>query len=237
VKPDSEHVEYLALGHPVVDDLIARATSPSYAGSAAAFEIEADDMPSRIGWMVVYELGVPALKEVRELAAFFIDDAGTIDANLGQRLLKRAASFPNDRALSSSDVPADLLDSVLAVAEGAGFARLAELERNATAESTRQLERERSKLEAYFDYRDQAASDRLQSSQEILANLESAELADRRRIIPVWRANVARNQRLIEELAGDRLTQLAQLEHKSSSGGDLRLIAAARIEIVGGVEE
>ena len=27
VKPDSEHVEYMALGHPVVDDLIARATS------------------------------------------------------------------------------------------------------------------------------------------------------------------------------------------------------------------
>jgi SNF2 family DNA or RNA helicase len=237
VKPDSEHVEYLALGHPVVDDLIARATSPSYAGSAAAFEIEAADLSPRTGWLVVYELGVPALKEVRELASFFVDDEGSVDAELGYRLLTRAASFPNDHGLSPSDIPADDLDAALAVAEVAGFARLGELETQAVTESTKQLERERAKLTAYFDYRDQAARDRLHSSKRTLANMEASDQADRRRIIPVWRANVARDERLIEELASDRVAQLAQLESRASGGGDLRLVAAARVEITGGAEQ
>jgi SNF2 family DNA or RNA helicase len=238
VKQDSEHVEYLALGHPVVDDLITRVTSPAYAGSAAAIEIEAEgDLLPRTGWLVVYELGVPALKEVRELASFFVDDAGEVDAELGRRLLVRAGSFPNDHALSPADVPIDDLDAALVAAEAAGFVRLDVLEDQAVAESARQLERERSKLSAYFDYRDQAARDRLSSSQKVLAGLEATDQADTRRIIPVWKANVARNERLIDELAIDRINRLAQLEQQAAGGGDLRLVAAARIEINGGAEE
>ena len=122
VKPDSEHVEYMALGHPVIDDLMARATSPAYSGSAAAFEVDAVDLPPTTGWLIVYELGVPALKEVRELTPFFIDDAGVVDSDLGHRLLIRAASFPNDHALSPADIPIDSLDEALAAAETAGFA-------------------------------------------------------------------------------------------------------------------
>jgi SNF2 family DNA or RNA helicase len=237
VKPDSEHVEYLALGHPVVDDLMARATSSAYAGSAAAFELDEDDLPSRAGWMIVYELGVPALKELRELAPFFVDDAGQVDADLGQRLLVRAASFPNDHALAPADVPVYGLDDALAAAEANGFARLAELEAQASSESIRQLERERAKLSAYFDYRDQAARDRLASSEQILANLEATDQTDSRRIIPVWRANVARNARLIEELATERVNQLSQLEQRATGGGDLRLVAVARVEITGGANQ
>lgn len=237
VMTDSEHVEYLALGHPVVDDLIARATSPSYSGSAAAFEIEMETWPARTGWLVVYELGVPALKEIRELVSFFVGDDGNVDSELGQHLLKRAASFPNDRSLSPSDIPADGIDGALAAAEAAGFARLSELETLAAAESTRQLEHERTKLHAYFDYRDLSAHDRLDSSEQILANLEASDQADTRRIIPVWRANVARAERLIDDLRSERVAQLAQLDTRASGGGDLRLVAAARVEINGGSVE
>lgn len=234
VKPDSEHVEYFAFGHPVVDDLIARVTSSEYAGSAAAVEIQAtSDLPPRTGWLVVYELGVPAMKEIRELASFFVDDKGVVDADLGQRLLARAASFPNDRALSPADVPIEGLDDALGAAETAGFARLDHLERQAAMESARQLERERSKLAAYFDYRDQAARDRLASSQKTLVGLELADQADTRRIIPVWKANVARDERLIEELGIERVHQLTQLEQRAAGSGDLRLVASARVEIIG----
>jgi SNF2 family DNA or RNA helicase len=235
VKPDSEHIEYLALGHPVVDDLIARTTSTSYAGAAAAFEIEAsNERTTSKGWFIVYELGVPALREVRELAPFFVHDEGKVDADLGRRLLERAASFPNDPALSPADVPSAELDSVIAAAETAGFSRLEELETQARAASDRQLVRERTKLSAYFDYRDTAARDRLESSGRVLAGLEAAEDADKRRIIPVWRANVARDVRLMEELASERIVRLTQLERRAASSGDLRLVAVARIEIVRG---
>ncbi len=233
VKPDSEHVEYLALGHPVVDDLVARTTSSSYPGSAAAFEIESVGEPSAAGWLIVYELGVPALREVRELVPFFVHESGEVDRDLGRRLLERAASFPNDRALSPADVPSDELEPALAAAETTGFERLDQLETQAREDSDRQLVRERTKLSAYFDYRDRAARDRLTSSRRILAGLEAEHHAERRRIIPVWRANVGRDERLVEELATERVVRLAQLAQRAASGGDLRLVAAARVELVG----
>ena len=233
VKPDSEHVEYLALGHPVVDDLVARTTSSSYPGSAAAFEIESVGEPSAAGWLIVYELGVPALREVRELVPFFVHESGEVDRDLGRRLLERAASFPNDRALSPADVPSDELEPALAAAETAGFERLDQLETQAREDSDRQLVRERAKLSAYFDYRDRAARDRLTSSRRVLAGLEAEHHAERRRIIPVWRANVGRDERLVEELATERVVRLAQLAQRAASGGDLRLVAAARVELVG----
>ena len=233
VKPDSEHVEFFALGHPVVDDLVAAVTSTSYSGSAAAFEVDAsEEIPPASGWLIVYELGVPALEEIRELAPIFIHDSGDVDTGIGRRLLERAGAFPNDHALSPADVPSYKLDSALSAAETAGFGRLQELEVHAHDESERQLGHERAKLSAYFDYRQQAARDRLVSSQRVLAGLEGADSADTRRIIPVWRANVARDERLIEELAAERMDRLAQLEKRAAGTGDLRLVAVARVEVV-----
>ena len=234
VKPDSEHVEYLALGHPVVDDLIERVTRPNYAGSTSAFAIEAyDDLEPTCGWLVVYELGVPALREVRELASFVVhDNSGAVDAELGLELLVRCASSERTHPLPPADVPTDELDVALSAAESAGFTRLQELETRAHVESEKQLIRERSKLSGYFDYRDRAARDRLASSLGILSGLESSDSAETRRIIPIWRANVGRDERLIDELAGERIERLAQLERRATGGGDLRLIGIARFEIV-----
>ena len=141
------------------------------------------------------------------------------------------------RRLSPADVPVDGLDDALAAAEATASLDSASSRRRRVHESIRQLERERAKLSAYFDYRDQAARDRLASSQQILANLEATDQTDSRRIIPVWRANVARNERLIEELATERVNQLAQLEQRATGGGDLRLVAVARVEITGGADE
>jgi hypothetical protein len=231
VQPDSEHVEYFAFGHPVVDDLVARVTSPSYTGSASAFDIENEDLGAASGWLAVFELGVPSLREIRELDAYFVDDEGIIRAALGAQLVARAAQFPNDRAIDPADVPTDSLDDALAAAEAEGFRRLEELEARAHGESTALIDREQAKLTTYFDYRDEAARDRLTSSRNVLARIERAEDPETQRIIPVWRANVARDERLIEELARERVEQLARLEHRIAGGGDLKLIAVARVQI------
>ena len=234
VQPDSEHVEYLALGHPVIDQLVSDVTAPGYAGSAAAFEIEEQPgMDPAKGWLIVHEVGVPGLKEIRELAPVFVHEDGRADPALGQALVARAASFPNDRSLTPADVPAAEAGAALMIAEPVGYARLDEMEAAARAESERQLGREQAKLTAYFDYRDQAARDRLASSRQVLVQLEASEDPERRRIIPVWRANVARDERLIRELAADRLARLAELDQRAGGSGDLRLVAIARVEIYG----
>ncbi len=235
VRPDSQDVEYLGLGHPVVDDLVARVTDSAYQGSAAAFEVEAEgqDLPSAAGWLVVHELGVPALKEVRELVSLFVHDDGRVDPDLGATLLERCAGFPEDIALTPADIPVETLDEALVTAETRAYERLATLEAAAKAESDRMRERERDKLVGWFDYRDKAAHDRLVSSMQTLMGLERRDDPDARRILPVWRANVARDERLVEQLVEEREVQLRQLERRANSSGDSRLIAVARVEVLG----
>jgi hypothetical protein len=84
----------------------------------------------------------------------------------------------------------------------------------------------------YFDYRDVAAHDRLRSSQQTLRQLEAADNSETRRIIPVWKANVARDARLIEQLVVERAEQIAALQRRAAGSGDLRLIGLARVHVM-----
>lgn len=235
---DSEHVEYLAMGNTVVDDLIARATSPSYEGGAAAFEIEdTAGVEAGEGWLVIHELGVPGLKEARELMSLFVRDVGILDVAAGSALLDRAATFPNDRALTPADFDLDDLDTAIAAAEARCYEHLGAIEIRVREESQRALERERAKMANYFDYRHIAAQDRLTSSQQTLRQQEATDNSETRRIIPVWKANVARDERLIEQLVVERAEQLAALQRRATGSGDLRLLALARVHVMPGEQE
>jgi hypothetical protein len=68
-------------------------------------------------------------------------------------------------------------------------------------------------------------------SQATLAMLEASSDQERRKIIPVWRANVGRDERLISELGDDRQRRLDQLDLQATGSGDSRLVALARVEI------
>ena len=233
VMPDSEQVEYLALGHPIVDELIRRVTSSGYSGSAAAFEIEAtEELSEAAGWLIVYELGVPGLREFREVRAYFVTDGGTCDSIVGEALLARAAELPNDPAIPLEQVPLDSLDAATTKSDLTAYERLREMEAAAHDESQRNLDRSREKLTAYFEYREQSARDRLDSSRRVLADVQSSDQPEVRKIAPVWRSNVARDERLIAQLASERKSQLAELGSRLAAGGDLRLIAIARVEVV-----
>lgn len=233
VMPDSEHIEYFALGHAAIDQLIARVTDSGYAGAASAFAIEDDSLPETAGWLVVFELGVPGIREVRQLWTYFVSDDGTCDGDLGREVVNRCSQFPDDRGISSSDFDPSGLESALAIAESAAYGHLDRLEASAQQDSANRLDREREKLANYFDYRGQAARDRLAASQGVLADLERSEQPETRRIIPVWRANVMRDERLIDELKQDRERRLSELTHQAQGKGDLRLVALARVEIAG----
>ena len=95
VQPDSEHVEYLALGHPVVDELVRDVTAPAYAGrpQRSRWNRPRNSHPAS-GWLIVHEIGVPGLKEVRELAPVFVHDDGRVDPDLGQAPDGQGGRFP-----------------------------------------------------------------------------------------------------------------------------------------------
>jgi hypothetical protein len=61
--------------------------------------------------------------------------------------------------------------------------------------------------------------------------VEASTDQERRKIIPVWQTNVARDERLISELGDDRQRRLDQLDLRATGSGDSRLVALARVEI------
>src|SRR5699024_1100003 len=154
-----------------------------------------------------------------------------IDAAAGQALIERAATFPNDVALAPSDYEPDDVDDAIALAEEHCYERLHQIESAVRADSERSLDRERQKMTAYFDYRDLAARDRLESSRQTLRQLQGSDNPETRRIIPVWKANVARDERLIEQLSEERQNRLNTLTRRAAGSGDLRLLALARVHI------
>lgn len=232
VKADSEEIEYLASGHPIVDVLVDRVTGDAYSGAAAAFEVEGSpELPPAEGWLLVFELGIPSLRTTHEQRAWYVPDGGAPDEAVGERLVERAGGFPNDRALTPTDVPDDTLPEAVSAASDLAHALLEEREARAKEDAARQLALERSRLDAYFDYRDQTAADRLSSARQVLAGLEASEDQDTRRIIPVWKANVEHAERLGLELGEQRAEQIASLENRAKGMGDLRLAAIARVVI------
>lgn len=230
---DSEAVEFFGFGNPVVDDLVGRVTSDSYDGCTTAFEMVAEgDIQPTSGWLVVNELGVNGVKRIGEFLPIFVHDNGDADVVLGQALVRRAAAFPRDLQLDGSEARMESLDAALDKVDAVVFDRLTELEKQAKEDSERRIERERSKLASYFDYRDQAALDRLESARATLASIEESVDAERRRIAPVWRANVERDERLIVELRADREARMRQLDLMAAGAGDSRLIGLAWVRVV-----
>lgn len=229
VQPDSEHVEYFAPGNPVVDQLIALVTGTSFPGIASAFHVDRADIPAPAGWLLVYEVNIPGLHNLRELSAVFIDDHGNLNEAVGERLLLDAGRLEPRQPIPVEDVPADSLDKALEIAEDTVRRRLGQLESQAAAQSRLASEQERRKILDYFAYREINARDRLENSKLTLGRLQDSTESDSRKVIPMWQARVNDDEQLITDLAADQARRLLELEQKLEPSGDHTLVAVARV--------
>jgi len=229
VHADSEHVEFFAPGHPVVDELIKQVTSVSFPGTASAFFVDDPALQGNAGWLTIYEINIPGFQEASELKAVFIDDEGVVDTAVGEHFLNRMGALTSYQRLPSEEVPSANLDSALEAAEAIIDERLRLLQSEVAKESQRAVEQEYGKIAQYFDYRELIAGDRLDASQKTLANLEMSIEADTRKAIPMWKARVSDDEKLITELALDRTRRLEELEKRMEPTGDFTLFAVARL--------
>ena len=227
VQSDSEHVEYFAPGNPIVDQLISRVTEMSYPGIASAFQVDQGNLPSPAGWLLVYEINIPGLHDLRELMAVFIDDDGNIDHTVGEQLLNEAGTLDRRQPIRVADVPTDRLDNAREIADSAAEERILRLEAQAAAESRQAIEQQRQKILNYFAYREINARDRLEASNQTLQRLEGSTESDVRKAIPMWKARVTDDETLITELEADRERRLNELNQKLDPRGDHTLIAVA----------
>lgn len=214
-RQDTEHVEYFAFGHPIVEAIVARVLRPQYPGSAGTWRVTADDnlIVSR-GWLFAYVLTISGFRPMSTLLSIFVTVDGAVNEAMGSALISRATRFPREgeAAVAMGDVPVETLGDRHQLAEGyvARFAK--DLEADAQREALQRHEREHAKLLAYFAHRRQAATDRRRATGETLRRLEASTEEGDRRIIPAWIANLERDDRILAELTHERDRRLQELD-------------------------
>ncbi len=228
---DSEHVEYFTLGHPVVDEMIGRVTDGEYSGNCGAVTLTASELiePGE-GWLVIHQVTVPGPRDAVELVAVWVATDGP-DERLGRRLLDHLATMPSASTLNVDTSALDESEGAIDLAGAAAQGHLAALEQAVNHSRTSRLDRDLQRLSDYFDVRREASGQRLAHAQQVLADVRDATDDDRRRIIPIWEANVRRAEQLIAELDEERHRRIDAAERQLFASGTVELVAVGRVRV------
>ncbi len=224
VNVDSELVEYLGFGHPIVDALVRRATEECLEGTAALRSVTGF---GRSGWQFNYVVRIGGLRPREFVFPVFVDDDGAADEAAGEELLRRSRAF--EAETSSEPFSSDTLDLAVSAAEQTAMAR-----RDQELETARVVARERAdveegRLRALMEHRTVAAQDRIAACRATLERLQASEDEGRKRVVPLWEANLARAQAELQAVREDFERSLFDLNKRRNPTGEFSLLNVARI--------
>ena len=232
-RPDSEDVEFMAFGHPIVDRLVERVLGEEYEGVSGTRRIpSSDELAPGAGWLFTYQFNIPGVRATEHLEPVFVGDDGSVDTEIGHSLVRRAFHFDDaEREIEASEIR-DNLDAIAPVANHIADDRRAELQEQAEGQAATRVERELSRLGEWFDYRERVARDRLEATRATLNRIRESGDESQRLILPVWEANLRRDTELLNNLAPERSRRLADVEKHRFPQVSWALKAYGRIEVV-----
>jgi hypothetical protein len=229
VKLDSEHVEYLGFGHPVVDRLVQAVIEERHEGAAAVRRIAPAAVEQvTAGWVFNWRVRVTGLRSNEFILPVFVSDQGEPSTELGEHLLHASRKFAGESLAGAP--PLDTLDAAHSSAQTAAFKVMhQELEaaRLVAAERTK-VEEERTR--ALYDRRVMAGQDRVESCRATLDKMRGLQHSSNRSVVPLWEANLRRAEAEVAALNDDLQRDLIELEKRRIPGGDVQLLNVARIE-------
>jgi hypothetical protein len=227
---DSELVEYLGFGHPIVDALVARVTEEKPDGAAAVRRVPSEVLGTAgSGWQFNWLVKVSSLKTSEFMYPLFVGDSRDVDPEVGRRLLESSRRFPREGGSDPFDASALdeahhlALEAVGRVKEEAVEKARAEVDERALIEETR--------IEALFAQRVRAAEDRIRSCESTLRKVRSSEERQVQQVAPIWEANLTRAQSELASIHEDRDTLLADLRRRRNPTAEFKLVNVARIEV------
>ena len=232
-RPDSEDIEFMAFGHPIVDGLVERVLEEEYEGVTGTRRIPSSDVLAPCaGWLFTYQFNVPGVHATEYLEPVFVSDDGSVDVETGHNLVRRAFHFDDDeRQIESSSIP-DNLDAIVPIANRLADNKRAELQEQAERQAATRIERELSRLGEWFDYRERVARDKVEATRATLNRIRESGDETQRQILPVWEANLRRDEELLANLAPERSRRLADVEKHRYPHVSWALKALGRIEVV-----
>ncbi len=232
-RPDSEDIEFIAFGHPIVDGLVERVLGEEYEGVTGTRRIPSSDMLTPCaGWLFTYQFNVPGVRATEYLEPVFVSDDRNVDTKIGRSLVERAFHFDDDeRQIEASSIPANL-DAIVPIANRLADNKRAELQDQAERQAATRIERELSRLDEWFDYRERVAKDRVEATRATLNRIRESGDETQRQILPVWEANLRRDEELLANLVPERSRRLADVEKHRYPQVSWSLKALGRIEVV-----
>jgi superfamily II DNA or RNA helicase len=223
---DSELVQYLGFGHPVIDALVRRVTEEKSDGMAAVRHVPDSVAPP--GWQFNWLISVGGLKPKKFVFPTFVSDAGELDDEAGRRLLAISRQFGNESS-ETKTVP-EGLDAAHVLAQ-----RDAILRRDSEVEVAREMATERADIEDQRSrnlhrHRTTAATDRIAACAATLERLRTSEDTQVRQVIPLWEANLSRAEGELQAIDDDLRKSLTELASRRNPTAEFELLNMARIE-------
>lgn len=226
---DSEHVEYLGFGHPIVDQLVSSIIEEKQEGAASRRRITGP-LASLLspGWQFNWIVRIEGLRSKEFVLPVFVADVGTVDGNLGEALLKRSREFAPEQ-LAGASTTVGLRQSHDEAQRFAFECRDRELVEHQKATSDR-IRIEESRTRALYERRLLAGDDRVAACRSTLDKLNQAVDSSRRAAIPLWEANLRRAETELGAVRDDLERALVELERRRIPNGEVKLLNIARIE-------
>ena len=233
LRPDSEDVELMAFGHPIVDAIVERVLGQDYEGVTGTRRIPAGDgLAPCSGWLFTYQFTIPGPRSTERLEPVFVSDEGAVSADIGRNLVNRAYLFDsNETEIDPSEIPGNL-DEIEPLAAQFATVRREEIQRQAEEQAAVRVDTEVSRLTKWFDYRERAAGDRVRSTQTTLDRIRTSGDESQRQILPVWEANLRRDAEVLANLVPERSRRIAEVERYRHPQVDWSLKSLGRIEVV-----
>lgn len=226
---DTERVEYLGFGHPIVDSLVRRVTEERPEGMTAA---RRTDAPAN-GWQFNWYVTVGGLRPKDFVLPLFVGADGTADAEEGKRLLltsrKFAAEEDEAAGMSNIDTAFQVATSLVVQRRDSELAEAQHL-----ADERADIEETRTRL--LMEHRKFAANDKSDSCRKTLERLRDAESSATRQAIPLWEANLKRAEGELAAIESDLVDALRDLAARRRPSADFRLLNVAWIHGVFGDE-
>ena len=207
--------------------------SEEYEGVTGTRRIPAGgELTPMTGWLFTYQFTVSGVRPVEHIVPVFVSDAGEVDVEAGHRLLQSAFRFDDaESEISREDIPDNLSDAEALAKQLAGI-ESEKIRAEAQADAMVRTDREASRIEALFDYKERGAADKVEATRRTLNRIRESAEESQRQILPVWEANLRTAEELSTNLASERQRRSAEVERFRYPQLDWILKSVGRIEVL-----
>ena len=232
-RPDAEGVDFMVFGHPIVEAVVAKVLAENYPGITGTRRIlTGDDLPPVSGWLFTYQFEIPGPWATERILPVFVDDAGEVNLDLGRKLSERACRFDeNEWEIDPSAIP-DNLSRIKPVAEQSATVERETLQQQIQSQATERVDLEVAKLKASFEYREMTARDKVEETRATLNRIQESADESQRQILPVWEANLRRDEAALAKFKEDRPRLIQDAEKYRHPQVSWALKSLGRIEVV-----